>query len=192
MDYKTYELHNLKGKKLPIIFHYNIIKKSSPEITNWHENVEILCFTAGHGHVICNSVTYEAECGDIIIVNSNVLHGVKSDSQVEYHCLIVDSDFLFTNAFPAEEIDFDTFVRSPQAFTLFEQVAEEINSQKEYRIAGIRARILELMVYLARNHSANASLSQKNTTDENIKRAIGYIKSNFSQRLTATRILLPT
>ncbi|MBQ8813418.1 MAG: helix-turn-helix transcriptional regulator [Lachnospiraceae bacterium] len=186
MDIRTYEFHNLEGQKLPIIFHYNVIRKGEPEIANWHENVEILYFTKGFGQVICNSVVYDVEAGDMIIVNSDLLHGVKKTKQGEYYCLIVDSAFLAENDIPVKEIAFESFVRSDTAAALFESTAREIQSQEDYHVAGVRANLLNLMVYLARHHSTGTIAKEKTrgSIDENIKQAIAYINANFSGKLS--------
>lgn len=185
-----YEVHNLEGEKLPIIFHYNIVQTGGIEIANWHENIEFLYCTVGSGQILCNSVVYDVKEGDLIVVNSNLLHSVRKEAPFEYYCLIVDSDFLATNGISVHEIEFDTFVRSQTVSTLFENVVREILSEGDYRVTGIRAHILNLLVHLARNHSVSASSEARNrvATDESIKLAIGYIKSNFAQRLTLDEI----
>ncbi len=190
MTKKKYEMHNLEGKKLPMIFHYNIVKKGGPEMVNWHDNIEILYCMAGSGQIVCNSVEYDVEKGDIVVVNSNVLHGFRSDTKFEYYCLIVGSDFLAANDMPVEAIEFESLVRSQCAGALYENVVNELISQKEYRVAAVRAQILNLLVYLARNHSTGAALEEKNrgSSDESIKQAIAYIKSNYAQRLTLDEI----
>lgn len=186
MDTRTYEFHNLEGQKLPIIFHYTIVKKGEPEIANWHENVEILYFTKGFGQVICNSTLYNVDAGDMIIVNSNQLHGVKKNMLCEYFCLIVDSSFLASNGLSSTDIGFESFVRSEAAATLFEQTAAEIRSSDPYHVAGVRAQVLNLMVYLARNHSLGTSptVKSRSSSDENIKQAIAYINDNYAQKLS--------
>lgn len=190
MSKRKHEMHNLEGKKLPVIFHYNIVKKGGPEMVNWHDNIEILCCMAGSGQIICNSVEYDVEKGDLVVVNSNVIHGFRSDTKFEYYCLIVGSDFLAANDIPVETVEFESLVRSKEACALYENVVNEMISEKEYRAAGVRAQILNLMVYLARNHSTGAVPEEKNrgTSDESIKQAIAYIKSNYAQRLTLDEI----
>ena len=190
MSITTYEVHNLEGKKLPIIFHYNIVKKGEPEIANWHENVELLYFTVGSGQVICNSVIYDVEAGDMIVVNSDYLHGVKRNKQCEYYCLIVDSAFLASNDIPVKEMEFKSFVRSNTAGALFESVVREIESDVDYQVAGVRGNILNLLVYLARNYSKSISLQEKNrvASDESIKQSLAYINENISRKLTLEEI----
>lgn len=190
MNKKRYEVHKIDDKQLPIIFHYDIVESGASAIANWHENIELLYFTVGLGQINCNSVVYDVKKGDLIVVNSNLLHSARTTSHLEYYCLIVDSTFLAANGISVEEIEFDTFVRSEAVSSLYKQVVEELLSESPYRVAGARARILELVVHLARNHSASTSPKAKNrtATDENIKLAIGYIKSHFAQRLTLDEI----
>jgi len=190
MTNKKHEMHNLEGKKLPVIFHYNIVKKGGSEMVNWHDNIEILCCMAGSGQIICNSVEYDVEKGDIVVVNSNVIHGFRSDTQFEYYCLIVGSDFLAANDIMVEAVEFESLVRSEDARILYEQVVDEMISQEEYRVAGVRAQILNLMVYLARKHSVSIGPEEKSrsASDESIKQAIAYIKSNYAQRLSLDEI----
>jgi len=188
MEKKLYEVHNLENKKLPIIFHYDTVslERKRPIEANWHNNIEILYCTEGKGQIICNSVIYDVKMGDILVVNTNVLHAFQSNERLRYYCLIVDSDFLAANEIFVDKIEFDSFIQSETANVLYEKVVKAIATQDEYRIAAIRAETLKLVIYLARNHSAQLSLEdrRKAITDENIKLAIGYIKSNFSQKLT--------
>lgn len=185
MNRKTHEVHMLEGQKLPIIFHYDIAQRRTSPIANWHANVEILYFTLGSGQVLCNSVAYPVKEGDVFVINSNQLHCVLTDTECEYFCLIVDSDFLSSNELYVEKIEFDTIVRSAKAEEHYRNLVRAIHSDEAYRIASIRAHVLQLMLYLARNHSAAVSDERhREDTDKNIKQAIGYIKSNLDQHLT--------
>lgn len=183
-----YELHNLESKKLPFIFHYNIISQNQMS-ANWHENLEIIYVTKGSGYVICNSAFTEVSEGDVFIINSGMLHRMTKNHSFEYYCLIVDSDFLTTNDIPVDNLRFQPLIRSEAVSTLFRNVVTEFSSEKSYRISGIRAQVLQLMVYLARNHSQTIPSGEKSkSSDEHIKRAIDYIKTNYPSRLTLKSI----
>jgi len=178
----------LESKKLPIIFHYNTVMADSLRnpIANWHNNIEILYCCEGIGEIICNSVEYDVKKGDLMIVNANVLHAFRSKEKFEYYCLIVDSDFLATNDIMAEKIEFETIVASGAAQELFQDVVEAITAKDKYRIAAARAKVLDLVVYLARYHSSETSIDGKRrgAVDENVKPVIEYIRSNFAKRMT--------
>lgn len=185
MNQNTHEIHQLEGEKLPIIFHYDIVRKRTSFIGNWHENIELLYFISGSGQILCNSVYYDVREGDLFIVNSNHLHSISSETQCEYFCLIVDSDFLMSNGLNPEEIEFHPVVRSEQVETLYKQLVHTIYAKDSYRITAIRAHILTLMLHLARFYSDHAPATRsKESVEKNIKDAISFIKANLSHRLS--------
>ncbi len=182
---KIYEEHNLDSQKLPIIFHYNTVTPNRPGIVNWHDNIEMLYCIEGKGQILCNSVNHTVKKGDLFIVNSNMLHHCTArEGCFELACLIVDLDFLVANEIHAEELEFDSIVSSEVVEELYEKVVEEISAQKEFQVAGIRTRVLDLMLYLARKHSRPASEDANVEKDNNVKLALGYIKANFQHKIT--------
>lgn len=187
MTNKVYETHLLSSQPLPFIFHLDTArKKSSPEETeNWHTNIELLYFIEGSGSVNCDSRNYAVKKGDIFIVNSNMPHSIKSSTIIRYHCLIIDDVFCTTNNIDSDNILFLPLITDTHATSLFDEIVEEYSEDNSYRNAGIKSAILRLMVYLARNYTETYSVTEKTITkkSENIKIAIGYIKSHFNQKL---------
>lgn len=186
MERKFYEVHNLGDQHLPIIFHHDVILDSEYHWANWHENIEILYCTSGAGQILCNAVEYDVKAGDMLVINSNVLHGAKKEKELQYHCLIVDTDFLAAHEIKVADIEFEGLVQSETARELYEKVVEEVQNESEYRVAGIRVQVLNLILYLVRNHSVKMPVGRRNRleSDENIRIAIGFMKSNFARRLT--------
>ena len=181
-----YEVHNLEDKNLPIIFHHDTIRAKGHEFVNWHENIEILYCTAGTGQIRYSGVVHELSVGDMVIINSNVLHGSRAVEKLEYHCLIVDSDFLAANDIKVADIEFESIIRSKEAAGIYDELVQEILGQKEYRVTAIRMLVLNLVLHLVREHATGKGLEKKSRpeTEENIKIAIGYMKSNFARKLT--------
>ena len=181
-----YEIHNLEDKNLPIIFHHDTISRKKQEFVNWHENIEILYCTAGAGQILYSGVVHELTAGDMVIINSNVLHGSRAEDTLEYHCLIVDSDFLAANDIKVTDIEFESIIRSDQAARIYDELVEEILDQKEYRVTAIRVLVLNLMLHLVREYTTGRVIDRTSRveSEENIKIAIGYMKSNFARKLT--------
>lgn len=182
---RKYEVHNLADRALPLIFHHFRMHTTGPfstDVGNWHENVELLYFLGGEGQICCGGGAYTVGPGDMLIVNSHELHGFFSRSGMEYYCLIVDSSFLTANALPVEDICFETFVRSETVSQLYLDVVHELEGSGPYQSLVIRAKILLLMADLAKNHACPEK--RRFAADENVKLAIGYIKANFSKRIT--------
>ena len=191
---KKYELHDLEDRNLPIIFHYDIATKKSGASSsslyygyaNWHNNIELLYCAKGKGTVICNGEEHSVEKGDIIVINSNMLHSASTTDSFEYYCLIIDSGFLSENGIETDKTEYKCLIKSETAQAIYTRLINEIVSDNKYRIAAIRSAVLELMLFLSRNCLAEQAAYEKNRihSDEYIKLAIGYIKANISQRLT--------
>lgn len=181
MNAGRYEVHSLGDRELPIVFHYDVVSGTS-HLGNWHENIELLYCTKGEGQAICNGVEYEVHAGDLVVINTNELHSTCSKSTLEYYCLIIDTEFLASNQFWIAEIEFESLVRSPQVGALYQQIVDELQAEGPYQRAAIRAKLLELVVYLARNHASVRR--NRSSADENIKLAIGYLTSNYAEKIT--------
>ena len=64
---------------------------------HWHKEMEIICIDKGNGLARLNRETLRLKEGDLLIVNSGVLHGIKSDSR---HILYYRSVVHFSLDFP--------------------------------------------------------------------------------------------
>lgn len=63
---------------------------------HWHTQLEIIRVISGKLNVSLNGKEYTAECGDIIIVNSEVIHGAIPENCV-YECIVFSLDVLETS-----------------------------------------------------------------------------------------------
>lgn len=184
---QQYEVHNLTDKELPIIYHVDRVSTAKPMVTsNWHENLELLYIRSGRGIVTCSGADHPVVPGDLVAINSYALHSVSSDSEVEYDCLIVDTDFLADNQVFVEKIRIDPLVREETARHMFDAVVQEIRSQAAYHMAGVRAQVLCLVVWLARNHAVPEVRSC--TGGEAVHLAIGYLKAHYAQAITLEKL----
>lgn len=192
MDKNIYETHLLSERKLPFIFHMDIQKENADKehSTNWHTSVELLHFQKGEGIVQYGTQTFPVSAGDLFIVNANIPHAIYSDSTVYYHCLIVDEDFCHANDLMTEDIVYRTPVHDETVSGLFEAVANEFHTDHPYKNAGIRSAVLNLMVHLTRHYAEAAPKipAHVSVKDENIRLAIGYMKSHITRRMTLDEI----
>ena len=186
MPNNIYETHLLSNKPLPFIFHKDTVIRNKSRISttgNWHPNIEILYFVEGKGTVLCETTPYLVETNDIFIINSHMPHSILSDDIVKYHCLIIDSEFCSANNINTNSIIFKSLIKDSRAKELFEEIINEYFCNNPYQNAGIKAAVLNLMVYLARNHIDSVAEFEKSGTNitENIKIAIGFIKSHSNE-----------
>lgn len=189
MEHKIYEPHYLEDEKLPVYFHYDIVGNKTETVYQWHTNIEILYVVKGEGEVMLGSETSRMEAGDIVVINSNVLHSFASDTRVEYYCLIIDDEFLKANDISAEKTELKSIIHSSEAAQIFEAIISEMYSKKAYAITAVKIEILRLMLYLSRNFPADEET--KNgfmNADESIQLAVGYIRSHLNENMPLERI----
>lgn len=182
-----YEYHILENNILPFIFHKIVLKNNGKGIANWHENIEILYFFKGRGKVMYNQAEYMVEPGDMIIVNRDCMHAVAADGDVEYYCLIVDSNFFRDNGINPDELSFLRQEHDDDLKKVFEKVEKLLNGEDRYYAAKIRCEVLKFILYLIDNYSAQEE--NKNIVPKNIAHAIVYIKKNYNQPLTVDNIV---
>ena len=191
-----YETHTVKDSGLPFILHaINYHRARIDEIGNWHENVEILCFTGGCGTVTCNEQRIAVRSGDIVVLNTNCIHTVSCENEIHYYCLIVDRSFCLENHFDTNRICFDTHLRDEELSRLFEELAIEWKSEngEPYRVQTIRADVLRIMAILCRRYSRQEETPHAESHLLScIKQAIGLIRSlshrDLSLEETATAV----
>lgn len=189
MNRPYFESHSSYTKDFPIIFHYDYVKEDVMQ-PHWHPNIEILYASSGEGSCIINNEEYEMKKGDIIIVNSNSKHMVKTESQVNYYCLITDSYFCEQNDIFTEQLEYMPHVTDNNAAELFDDIINAFSSELDFKEAEIKIAVLKLILYLSRNYTSKEEkrLSKISAADENIKIAMGYIKSHYNQKLTLEKV----
>lgn len=187
-----YETHSMKDPRLPFILHNTHYHHFHVEkIGNWHENVEILCFTGGGGLVTSNEQRIPVREGDIVVLNTNCIHTISCETEIHYYCLIVDRSFCLDNHFDTNQISFDTHLRDGELLSLFEELAREWNAEVEeaYRVQTIRAAVLRIMAILCRRYSRpDAQSSADSHLLSCIKQAIGYIHAESHRDLSLDEI----
>ena len=182
-----YEIHTMKAPQLPFILHDTHFTAAHVDYQgNWHENIEILCFTGGEGVVTSNEHRLTVHAGDIVVINANCIHTISCKQELHYYCLIVDRSFCLSNHFDTNCICFDLQVRDAQISELFEDLAREWSTSDEsYGIQTIRADVLRLMALLCRRYS---NPEAQPFSDSHllccIKQAIGYIRSESHRDLS--------
>ncbi|MBR2043020.1 MAG: helix-turn-helix transcriptional regulator [Clostridia bacterium] len=187
-----YEVYpHIKGS-LPFSFNQSI-KKNPLNFTtsaNWHENLEIQFCLYGEGIVLLDGTEYNITVGDIIVANSNVIHHMNTKSNVEYACIIIDTDFCKQCDIDPTLIFFEAHFKSKKIFDLFLEFKEVYNdTQNPCRCAKLLSLLLEILIELRQNHTKTFnSKDAKSPYFEKIKDAINIIRQNFNEKLTLEKI----
>jgi len=182
-----YEYHGL-GSDLPIILHLDTLKKDGygKSVANWHENIELLLCTKGHGHTIINTNPIETSVGTITIINSGMVHSTIAESDVlEYYCLIIDTDFLKNLGLDVENTSLEEFIKDYTLNEYFMAIVSEYYEKKDFYEASIKGHITSMVSYLFRHYSLK---KKQKIADDVIKESIKYIGEHFKEDVLVSDI----
>ena len=192
MEEYSYELNLMDDPLLPFRICHRPIKKCENMIPNWHENTEVLYCSEGSGHFICNGHQYAVAPGDIVVVNSEMLHSISTDDTMAFCYLILDRNFCEDSGIPTTKLVFQELIQSPSVSTAFLRIYDAYGRyEKEsnyYEVAAIRAAVLDFLYLLCRDHVVQESRSAVPHRGEFVKTAVIYIKKHLSESLTLDQI----
>ncbi len=157
---------------------------------NWHENLEIQICNDGEGTVILDGERYLFNKGDIVVVNSNVLHYTGTETSLTYSCLIISTEFCRQMGFDIETTFFSPFIKNEKLVDLFNNLTDIYCDENTFcRIAKLNEIVLRILIELAEKHSAEKTWETDKTKKfETVKSVIEYIRENYSQKITLQEI----
>ena len=164
------------------------IERSANQISseqNWHDEIEIELCTEGEGEVLLDGKRYCFERGDLVLINSNVLHHTGSSSKVVYSCLIPQADLCRAVGFDPTQVMLEPIVRDPEINKLIDSLTESknVSSLERCKI------LLEILLRIQKNHSRPiASNEVTDTKFNNVRSAIAMIHSGYYEHLTLDSI----
>ena len=191
MENYVYETHRMQHPLLPFIFHKSFVVTRRQSLPNWHENIELLCCTAGKGYICCGKEQYDFARGDIFVVNANMPHSICSEGSVIYCCLIIDNSFFEANGIPVTTLHFQNLIRDPEMNVRFEQAKEAFAAFPEGGIcslADVRYEVLGLCRALCVRYVTEKPRESISPANEHIKCAMRYIREHISSPITLEEI----
>lgn len=185
--YKYYERHNYDDPEFPIIFHYDMIDSSKTFMLHWHQNPEILYFKEGEANITIDTEVIKAASGDIVIVPSNFLHKVTSDTYSKYYCLIPDWEFCKNFCMEFDNINFAHQITDNKLNKKMDIIVNEIKKAESYYKPIVLSEIISFFGYAARHFAAlspvKMSKSQAART-EMIKKTLSYVDEHYDENVT--------
>ena len=153
-----------------------------------HQNVELLYFYAGEGEVFYAGEIIEVKAGDIVIINSMVLHSIYSLNCLEYMYLIIDEDFAAMNGLFTSKCKFKKLLRDDTVLMSLLMKIDNIKSEKylctRLNIASVLITLLSHLFYCCLDDSTKEDGEQ----DQAINRAIMYICSNVQRKISVEEL----
>ena len=182
-----FENHSFIDPRVPLIFHNYSLPDSynSNQTMNWHENIELLYFRSGRATARIGGRTIEASKGDIIIVGSNLLHGIFAHSKLEFYCLIIDRSFCLSNHLDIGSMDFETVIKDGDIADELEKFSVMFaDNNQPFRHLMLRASALRtLSLICSRYGYPKKQKSEEIHPLSAIKHALGYIYSESHRDL---------
>ena len=187
MSNYVYETH-VVDPLLPFIFHTDTVTSDIYCRPNWHSNLELLCCVSGKGDVKLNSQTCHVCPGDVVLINSDVIHATRAQGEFVYHCLIIDSSFCRANGMEAEQLLFNHLIRDDsltQSVAHLAQLYAGEESLKElHRILEIRHEILGILCVLYGKYQYTQSRKDNFQATQRVKAIVTYIRQNLASPIT--------
>ncbi|MBQ3234980.1 MAG: helix-turn-helix transcriptional regulator [Clostridia bacterium] len=145
----------------------------------------------GELEISLNGKPVHAKKGEIVAVNSSVLHSSKIiSSPLDYYILIVNDEFLKNNSLYGEHTSFFPLIRSEKACEIFDEIIAENEKGDKFSTPFITGKIIEFSVLLNREFSTNeetlAVKEDKRTAM--IKDTLDYLNSNFKRKISVDEI----
>ena len=160
--------------------------KVSPE-QNWHDELEIELCTEGEGEVLLDGKSYPFCAGDVIIVNSGVLHHTGSSARVVYTCLIPRLDLCRTVGLDPTRLCFEPLVRDGELAELITSLAQ---AEADSSTLLFRCELLlRILLHIQRKYTLpDEKRVETRPHMQSVREAIALIRRDFSKKITLDAI----
>jgi AraC-like DNA-binding protein len=161
---------------------------------HWHDRIEFLLVLKGKVHVYVGREDYTLNENDLLLINSNEVHGVESDE--ENTILIVQIPISFIKKcyknIEQEQFHCQSFLHeNQQPFnkirTLLTQLCLTVKEKKESYDLKVHSLLLDIIYQLVTNFKVKNQHELKQTSKKNIERMnriTDYIEKHYMHPLT--------
>lgn len=192
MPNTRFEDYDRQYETLPFVLHSNIertaLKRSDAH--NWHEDLEIQWCTEGEGYVLLNGESLSFRAGDIIVVNSNLIHYTGTDSRLVYHCIILDPSFCRRMGLPVTSARYTPHIASPALFDALCALRSDFHHDSlPCRTAQLHSRLLTVLIDLAAHHTVAMSVTPADSkAHARVRRIIRFIRTHYAEKIILSRL----
>lgn len=172
---------------------FSLELSSSPSHLHWHNAIEFIYILDGKLKINLDGVSFIAEEGEIVSVNSGVVHSFTScGDEVKYYFFIVDDSFLRANSLYSKDTVFEPVLRSAEVRRIFDKIIGEHERADEYSNVSTLSLLMSLFVYMNRYHSSGATelrrTEKKRVTM--VRRALAYLDEHYREHLSVSDVAL--
>lgn len=153
---------------------------------HWHEEIELLYFTAGEGTVCVDLQTHPVCAGDIVFVNGKEIHTGALAGEQSYYCIHINAA-VFHNLIGEAYVLFARVIRDAACAALLEELIAHQAPRDHVEAMYARAKLFELLWRFSAYHT-RAVLSRE-TYEKRFHRlrafndAVAYIEGHYREPL---------
>ena len=157
---------------------------------HWHNAIEFVFILSGELEFFLNNEAFSAGEGELVVINSAIVHSFAPSGTADYYFLVADDVFFKTNNLYSQATPFEARITSHEAKRLFEGIIREYESGDEYSNSAILSSLMALFIYLNRNHSSRGgeALASEEKKMKMIRRTLVYLQEHYKEKLTVEEI----
>lgn len=169
-------------------------------IFHYHTNYEIYYLLSGERLYFIKDRTYHVKKNDLVFIKPFVLHTVQGVGIPDHDRILIkfNQEFLFDNnaiSFEALDLLFNHYCYAKLNSlyinvieNIFETMKQEVCLKSTDFEVNLRALLLQLLVYVARNIDRQEEFPQISPTHARISEIVKYINQNYQDELTLASI----
>ncbi len=192
--YREEKQHGVYG--FPFELYHNVCKNGLSLFTHYHREFEIIHILSGSGTAYVDDECYNVSTGDILFIASERLHGIvkSSDEQGYFSAIVFAPEFLGVSDTIADKyiapilnksLQIPTLIRHKELADCISQLTVLSDSTSfELKAKYYMFRIWEILISL----SSPSKIKENSINLIEIRTAIDYIKSNYSQKITLSQL----
>ena len=166
-----------------VIFHEYTIDEVSHN-PHMHPQPEFWQILSGNAKITLNENAYAVKTGDIVFINSGVMHCIGESTNFSYFSLIVDDSFS-KECGVTENMVFREVFRDSEITRCFTGLREETVFLEDFFELKIKIHMMNAFASLLRR---NLLYSDNNTKVSVINDIIDYIRENYQAKLSLEKV----
>lgn len=161
---------------------------------HWHSSIELIRILSGKLKVTLDDKTIDCESGDMLLVNSEVIHGATPENCI-YRCLVFNPSFLKTgndgcNLFLENLLSQECFlfekITDSQVYQIVCDMMQAMDEQKDgytFKVIGLSALLFGVMQekgLFSRDYHTDRDMEKIHK----LKRVLKYMRDNYASEIS--------
>ena len=173
------------------IFEYEKAVKNELEyLPAYFEDVlELIICDEGRGYALCDGEKFRLSRNEVILFNQNSVKLIVNEGDLKYTSLKISKEFCENVGIDISSITFRSNISNMSIIRMFHDLQSVYRNQNGgFKKARMITAILQILIELATNFTAEGSKKMQIKNKEKIKNAITYLTQNYSKKVLLDEI----